>query len=59
MKRKQFGVRGRSRFGIITLLIQSGIAPRLACYVGLVSPLSDDPGMLAAMRDLVNAVLVD
>lgn len=40
-------------------LIANGIAPRLACYVGLVSPLSDDPGMLAAMRDLVDAVLVD
>jgi nitric oxide reductase NorQ protein len=40
-------------------LIANGIAPRLACYVGLVSPLSDDPGMSAAMRDLVDAVLVD
>ncbi|NMM27191.1 MAG: CbbQ/NirQ/NorQ/GpvN family protein [Glaciimonas sp.] len=40
-------------------LIANGIAPRLACYVGLVSPLSDDPGMIAAMRDLVDAVLVD
>ena len=36
MKRKQFGVRGRSRFGIITLLIQSGIAPRLAPHFLLI-----------------------
>ncbi len=40
-------------------LIANGIAPRLACYVGLVSPLSDDPGMIAAMRDLVDAVLIN
>ncbi len=40
-------------------LIANGISPRLACYVGLVSPLSDDPGMIAAMRDLVDAVLVE
>lgn len=40
-------------------LIANGIAPRLACYVGLVSPLSDDPDMIAAMHDLVDAVLVD
>lgn len=40
-------------------LIANGIAPRLACYVGLVAPLSDDPGMIAAMRDLVDAVLID
>lgn len=40
-------------------LIANGIAPRLACYVGLVSPLSDDPGLTAAMRDLVDAIMVD
>ncbi|MAL99321.1 CbbQ/NirQ/NorQ/GpvN family protein [Hydrocarboniclastica marina] len=40
-------------------LIQGGIAPRQACYVGLISPLTDDPAIAAAMRDLVNVVLVD
>ncbi len=40
-------------------LIASGIPPRLACRVGLVSPLSDDPNLVAAMYDLVDAVLVD
>ncbi|ODT75076.1 MAG: AAA family ATPase [Nitrosomonadales bacterium SCN 54-20] len=40
-------------------LIANGIAPRLACYVGLVSPLSDDPALVAAMRDLVDATIHD
>ena len=40
-------------------LIANGIAPRLACHVALVSPLSDDPALVAAMRDLVDATLVD
>jgi nitric oxide reductase NorQ protein len=40
-------------------LIANGIAPRLACHVALVSPLSDDPTLVAAMRDLVDATLVD
>lgn len=40
-------------------LIANGIAPRLACYVGLVSPLSDDPGLVTAMRDLVDAMILD
>jgi nitric oxide reductase NorQ protein len=31
----------------------------LACNVGLVSPLSDDPNLIAAMHDLIDAVLVD
>ena len=40
-------------------LIANGIPPRLACSVGLVSPLSDDPNLIAAMHDLIDAVLVD
>lgn len=40
-------------------LIANGIAPRLACYVGLIAPLSDDPNLTAAMHDLVNAMLPD
>lgn len=38
-------------------LIAQGIAPRDACHVALVSPLSDDPTLAASMRDLVDAVL--
>lgn len=40
-------------------LIANGIAPRLACHVALVSPLSDDPALVAAMRDLADATLMD
>jgi nitric oxide reductase NorQ protein len=40
-------------------LIANGIPPRNACYAGLVSPLSDDPALVAAMRDLANLMLVD
>lgn len=39
-------------------LIASGIEPREACMHGLISPLSDDPSLLAAMRDLTNATFV-
>ena len=39
-------------------LIASGIPARNACYAGLVAPISDDPSLLAAMRDLVDATLV-
>jgi nitric oxide reductase NorQ protein len=39
-------------------LIASGIAPEEACRVGLVGPLSDDADLVAAMHDLVRAVLV-
>lgn len=39
-------------------LIHSGISPRRACMVGLVLPLSDDAGLVQAMGDLVEAVLV-
>jgi len=39
-------------------LIVSGIPARNACYAGLVAPISDDPSLLAAMRDLVDATLV-
>jgi nitric oxide reductase NorQ protein len=40
-------------------LIANGISPRNACYAGLISPLSDDPALVAAMRDLANLMLVD
>ena len=36
-------------------LAASGIAVRTACYHAIVSPLSDDPVLGAAMRDLVDA----
>lgn len=36
-------------------LAASGIAVRTACYRAIVSPLSDDPVLGAAMRDLVDA----
>lgn len=36
-------------------LLRAGIAPLEACMVALVSPLSDDPVLLGAMRDLVDA----
>jgi nitric oxide reductase NorQ protein len=39
-------------------LIASGIGPRSACYTAIVSPLSDDATLLAAMRDLVDATFV-
>ena len=37
-------------------LIASGIERRRACEVAIVTPLSDEPMLLAAMRDLVEAV---
>ena len=39
-------------------LVASGIAVRQACYSALISPLSDDPALVSAMRDLVNATFV-
>ncbi|GAB3653109.1 CbbQ/NirQ/NorQ/GpvN family protein [Ramlibacter alkalitolerans] len=36
-------------------LIASGIEPRSACYSAIVSPLSDEPALLSAMHDLVEA----
>jgi nitric oxide reductase NorQ protein len=39
-------------------LLASGIAPREACYVGLVAPLTDDAALLAVLRDLANAAFV-
>jgi nitric oxide reductase NorQ protein len=39
-------------------LVASGIEPRIACYVGLLAPLTDDASLLAAMRDLTNAAFV-
>ncbi len=39
-------------------LMRSGIPPRNACYAAIVSPLSDDATLLAAMRDLVDATFV-
>lgn len=35
-------------------LMARGIAPRQACYAGLVSPLSDDASLVGAMRDVVD-----
>jgi nitric oxide reductase NorQ protein len=39
-------------------LIASGIAPKQACLAGIIAPLSDDATLIAAMRDLANAVFV-
>ena len=37
-------------------LVASGISVREACRVAVVSPLSDDPTLLGAMRELVDAM---
>lgn len=39
-------------------LASSGVPIREACYAGLIAPLSDDPALLGAMRDLVDATFV-
>jgi nitric oxide reductase NorQ protein len=39
-------------------LVVDGVGMRTACHVGLVAPLSDDPAMVAGMRDLVDATFV-
>jgi len=39
-------------------LITSGIAVQLACHAAIVSPLSDEPSLVSAMRDLVDAMFV-
>jgi len=38
-------------------LISSGISPARACEVALMAPLTDDPDLLAAIRDLIVASL--
>lgn len=39
-------------------LVASGIGVREACYTAVVAPLSDDPALVGAMRDLVDATFV-
>ena len=39
-------------------LIAAGIAVKHACYAAIVSPLSDEPSLVEAMRDLVDATFV-
>jgi nitric oxide reductase NorQ protein len=39
-------------------LIASGISVPLACNAAIVSPLSDEPSLVSAMRDLVDAMFV-
>ena len=39
-------------------LIASGVAVRQACYYSVVSPLSDEPSLVGAMHDLVDASFV-
>jgi len=39
-------------------LVASGVPVRQACYAALISPLSDDEALVAAMRDLVDATFV-
>ncbi len=41
----------------VARLIRSGVPPRLAAEAGLVEPLTDDPGIAAALRELVALVL--
>ena len=38
-------------------LVASGIDMRSACRAALLGPLTDDPDLLAAMHDLVNATM--
>lgn len=38
----------------VARLIGRGVPPRLACHAGLVEPLTDEPDIAAALRDLVN-----
>jgi len=38
-------------------LIAGGIAPRQACHSAIVGPLTDDPDLLAAISDLVSAMM--
>jgi nitric oxide reductase NorQ protein len=37
-------------------LVASGVEPRRACEVGVIAPLSDDPTLAAAMRDVVQSL---
>jgi nitric oxide reductase NorQ protein len=39
-------------------LIASGIPVHQACYAAIVSPLSDEPSLVDAMRDLVDATFI-
>jgi len=39
-------------------LIASGISVQAACHAAIVSPLSDEPSLVAAMRDLVSATFI-
>ena len=47
------GPKARTRIRIGT-----GIGMPQACYAAVVSPLSDEPSLVAAMRDLVDATFV-
>src|SRR5690606_27571270 len=40
-------------------LIAGGIDTKTACQVGLLSPLSADPGLLEAMRDLIDLTMTN
>lgn len=40
------------------ILSTSGIALREACYAAIVSPLSDEPSMVSALRDLVDGTFI-
>ena len=39
-------------------LIANGIAVKAACYAAIISPLSDEPTLVGAMRDLVDATFI-
>jgi nitric oxide reductase NorQ protein len=38
-------------------LLHTGMPPRLACYVGVIEPLTDDPEVIAALQDTANLIL--
>jgi nitric oxide reductase NorQ protein len=38
-------------------LMHTGMPPRLACYVGVIEPLSDDPEVIAALQDTASLIL--
>jgi nitric oxide reductase NorQ protein len=38
-------------------LMHTGMPPRLACYVGVIESLTDDPEVIAALQDTANLIL--
>jgi nitric oxide reductase NorQ protein len=38
-------------------LMHTGMPPRIACYVGVIEPLTDDPEVIAALQDTASLIL--